>query len=384
MSKWPMVKLGEAIRKTTQLDPRKYSDDQFLLYSIPAYDNGAPEKCQGHSIGSSKTVLLPGDVLLSKIVPHIRRSWVVSEHDCRVLGSSEWIVFRDARFDSKYLRQYLLSDRFHQKFMMTVAGVGGSLNRARPAAVARLEIPLPPLREQKRIAGILEASARQIEDVQTQISSFEQLRSTAFSEAMSKSGSELHTLGSLCVGKPEYGIGASAAAYAPEKGRYIRITDIEDDGSLTDAPVSPAGNIDELPESKCVQQGDMLFARTGATVGKTYLHSGRKGKFWFAGYLVRFKVNTDLVDPKIVFDYCHSPAYWAWVNNRQQVAAQPNINAKVYANELMIPVPSPFAAEEYLVMRERIEANISLLKKKLGVLQELHQSLAARAFAGEL
>lgn len=139
------------------VDPRKFPNDEFELFSIPAYDEGKPERTLGSEIGSSKQILQPNDVLISRIVPHIRRAWVVPESNGLVqIGSSEWIIFRANDFYPEYLRHYLLSDQFNAQFMSTVAGVGGSLLRARPAAVAKLEITLPEINEQKRIATILD------------------------------------------------------------------------------------------------------------------------------------------------------------------------------------------------------------------------------------
>ncbi len=143
--------------KTGSVDPSKFPDETFDLYSIPAFDNGRSELVKGSGIGSSKQVVAPGDVLLSKIVPHIRRAWIVGKsRGQRIIASGEWIVFRSDRADADYLRQVLVGDPFHAQFMNTVAGVGGSLLRARPAHVAKIEIPLPPLPEQRRIAAVLD------------------------------------------------------------------------------------------------------------------------------------------------------------------------------------------------------------------------------------
>ena len=152
------VHLGDLMTtKTGSVDPSKYRDEVFDLYSIPAFDRGEPELAEGSAIGSAKQVVEPQDVLLSKIVPHIRRTWVVGEdRGRRLIASGEWMVFRSPRAEPGYLRQVLRSDPFHVQFMQTVAGVGGSLLRARPSQVARISIPLPPLAEQRRIAAILD------------------------------------------------------------------------------------------------------------------------------------------------------------------------------------------------------------------------------------
>lgn len=143
--------------KSGSVDPSKYRNEMFDLYSIPSFDRGKPDVVAGSEIGSAKQVVEPGDVLLSRIVPHIRRAWVVG--DCRgrrIIASGEWITFRHDHVEPRYLRHVLVGDPFHAEFMRTVSGVGGSLLRARPAYVAKIQVPLPPLPEQRRIADVLD------------------------------------------------------------------------------------------------------------------------------------------------------------------------------------------------------------------------------------
>jgi type I restriction enzyme S subunit len=143
--------------KSGSVDPSKYPDEVFDLYSIPAFDSGKPEVRAGNEIGSTKQVVQPGDVLLSRIVPHIRRSWVVGENDGkRLIASGEWIVFRSPQINPRYLSYFLVGDPFHSRFMQTVSGVGGSLLRAKSSEVAKIQIPVPPLEEQDRIIKLLE------------------------------------------------------------------------------------------------------------------------------------------------------------------------------------------------------------------------------------
>ena len=136
--------LGEIMAtRTGTVDPSQYPDEMFDLYSIPAFDKGEPDVLLGQDIGSAKQVVQPGDVLLSKIVPHIRRSWVVGRNrGRRLIASGEWIVFRSGSFHASYLRHVLTSDRFHGQFMGTVAGVGLGLALNELLARTRL-IDLP-------------------------------------------------------------------------------------------------------------------------------------------------------------------------------------------------------------------------------------------------
>ena len=133
-SGWRWVRLGEFMPKNVgSLNPALHLNEVFVLYSIPAFDRGEPDIVFGKVVGSTKQIVLPGDVLLSKIVPHIRRTCVVGgDTGRRMIASTEWIVFRTTGADSEYLKYALTDDDFHREFMDTTS-VGGSLLRARPA-----------------------------------------------------------------------------------------------------------------------------------------------------------------------------------------------------------------------------------------------------------
>lgn len=157
---FPTLRLGEiSVKRGGSVDPSKHLTETFELFSIPAYDEGKAQILLGSDIGSSKKCVKPGDVMVSRIVPHIRRAWVVGETvGYRQIASGEWIVFRSDQVWPRYLRWVLVGDDFHERYMRTVSGVGGSLLRARPTEVDKIEVPLPPLSEQKRIARILDTA----------------------------------------------------------------------------------------------------------------------------------------------------------------------------------------------------------------------------------
>ncbi|AFC26142.1 restriction endonuclease subunit S [Saprospira grandis] len=179
---WKKVKLGDLmLKRNKSVNPAKFKEEFFELYSIPAYSTEQAEIIQGSSIGSSKKTVEEDDVLLSRIVPHIQRCWIVPEKkELRQIASGEWIVFRSEKVLSNYLRFFLLSKPFHKRFMGTVRGVGGSLMRADPKQVADFQIPLPPLAEQKAIAAQLDRADKLRQALAQSLADYDRLLAASF------------------------------------------------------------------------------------------------------------------------------------------------------------------------------------------------------------
>ena len=172
---YDIVPVGRFLRsKAKSIDPRKAPGEVFELWSIPAYDAGRPELLRGGEIGSSKKAVFPDDILLSRIIPHIRRAWVVKENSDkrRQIASTEWIVFSSSEVVPEFLRQVLMSDPFHLRFMQTITGVGGSLSRANPSAVAEIQIPLPPLEVQREIVAEIEGYQKVIDGARAVVENY--------------------------------------------------------------------------------------------------------------------------------------------------------------------------------------------------------------------
>lgn len=156
---WVQAKLGElGMDSTRNVDPSKYPNKEFELWSVPSFPSGEPEIQLGEDIGSSKQQVVEGDVLLCKINPRINRVWVVgARRKLEQIASSEWIVFRNGEVDPNFLMHRLREGVFRGRLCADVSGVGGSLTRARPQTVKNLEVTLPPLPEQRRIVAKIEA-----------------------------------------------------------------------------------------------------------------------------------------------------------------------------------------------------------------------------------
>jgi len=143
------------------------------------------------------------------------------------------------------------------------------------------------------------------------------------------------TLAEVSLDKGQYGSGASAVDYNQNKPRYIRITDIDDNGVLK----SDGGKSPSITEEKYfLDEGDFLFARSGS-VGRTYLHDNKKGIYQYAGYLIRFKLNKKKILPKYLFYVTKSKYYWSWIEKQQKSVTISNINARQYAKFKFILPP---------------------------------------------
>jgi len=139
-------------------------------------------------------------------------------------------------------------------------------------------------------------------------------------------------LGSLLIGTPMYGANESAVKYNGNC-RYIRITDIDKYGILKDDKISSAEN-EEIKYK--IELNDILIARSGATVGKSYIHEDDTLNAIFAGYMIRFKIDNLKVNPKYIFYFTQLNIYKQWTEAIQRSAGQPNINAEEYS-DLDIP-----------------------------------------------
>ena len=148
---------------------------------------------------------------------------------------------------------------------------------------------------------------------------------------------EVKKLGECSSISGDYGINAPAVKFSEDLPTYLRITDIDDDGNYS--KVNKVSVKDDNSENFILENQDIVFARTGATVGKTYLHDKKEnGDLVFAGFLIRFRTNRDVLLPYYLKLYSTTDKYWNWVSVFSMRSGQPGINSTEYSN-LKIPLP---------------------------------------------
>ena len=175
---------------SASVEPANHPDQQFELWSVPAFETGEPEIKYGADIGSTKQMVEVNDVLLCKINPRINRVWKVNgPAGIPRIASPEWIILRPEYIDSDFLVYALREHSIREILCANVSGVGGSLTRVRPSFVRELHISLPPLQEQRRIA--LEVKKQQThirrarEELEVVISKTREYQTSVLAEAYS-------------------------------------------------------------------------------------------------------------------------------------------------------------------------------------------------------
>ena len=443
---WDTSTLHEiGLPRTPNIDPSNYLKETFELYSVPSFSLNEPVIISGSAIGSTKQLVQPGDVLLCKIVPHLVRVWCVPDKTIhRQIASGEWIVVRPdpAKADKHYLRYALIEPGFRSQFMETVSGVGGSLMRARPKAVAQISIPLPQKREQRRIVAKLDTLTGHSRTARDELARIPRLveryreailaaafrgeltadwRAKASTKLTQSLAADLAAARAASFRKarlrekPPLAPSWTPNVDLPDTWEIVSVdqlttlvqygTSVKTSDSLTrGVPVLRMGNIlggqldysnlkylpashDEFPEL-LLRDGDILFNRTNSAelVGKTAVYSDVGHRTSFASYLIRLRVVEYL--PGLLSAYINSVFGREWVRSvvNQQVG-QANVNG-TKLRELGVPL---MPMDEQTELWSRINAAFSRIgrfskeaTRAADLLDRLDKATLARAFRGEL
>jgi type I restriction enzyme S subunit len=187
---------------------------------------------------------------------------------------------------------------------------------------------------------------------------------------------DIAKLGECLTKKPMYGINAPSCEYSPKLPKYIRITDITDEGQFSKENLTSVNST--FSDNYHLGDGDVVFARTGASVGKSYLYSRADGDLVFAGFLIKASVNSKRANPRYVFESVHTKRYWDWVQMTSMRSGQPGINGEEYVS-FSFPLPSLPEQDTIAEVLSDMDSLIASLEKliakkkaiKQGAMQEL-------------
>lgn len=268
-------------------------------------------------------------------------------------------------------------------------------------------VPIPSINEQQSIATYLDQKCSEIDELITlqeeMITKLQSYKQSVITEAVTKgldkniplkdSGIEwigeipehwTFTIFKKFLSEPmQYGANEPAEECNYNDPRYIRITDIKDDGTLR------GDTFKSLPLEKAkeymLNKGDLLFARSGATVGKTFLYKEDYAAC-FAGYLIKARCNKNKLLPNFVFYYTLSNVYQNWKNSIFIQSTIQNIGADKYSvMPIIVPsLPEQQSIADYLDQKcSEIDALISIKQQKIEKLKDYKKSLIFECVTGK-
>lgn len=272
----------------------------------------------------------------------------------------------------------------------------------------KLYIAYPSLVEQSHIAKYIDIKCSQIDEAisrhQSIIEKLEEYRKAIITKAVTKGlnsnvemkDSAFEWIGKIpitwdlcrlkfCLSIPlQYGANESGVLYDPNLPRYVRITDILPDGTLKND--NKLSLTDEQARSYILKNGDILLARSGATVGKSFIYKEKYGLAAFAGYLIRARTNNCLI-PEYLNYITQSCYYDIWKELILTQATIQNIGADKY-NQLPIPLPSKSEQNDIINYLDRqcskVDAAIFRQKSAIEKLEEYKKSIIYNAVTGKI
>jgi len=358
------------------------------------------------------TYFRDGDVVAAKITPCFENgkgSIAQNLLNGVGFGTTELHVLRSCpELDRRFLFYVTISHAFRHLGAAEMYGAGGQ-KRVPEDFIKDFRQPIPPVDEQRAIAAFLDRETGRIDALiakkQRQIELLQEKRSSLISHAVTKGldpnvkmkDSGIEWLGRIpehweakrlrfLVSEPlKYGANEAAELDDPDLPRYIRITDVDENGRLRD------DTFKSLPEDVArpylLKEGDLLLARSGATVGKSFYYEPSWGRAAYAGYLIRARFNPARMMPRFVNYFTNSQQYWQWLASSLIQATIQNVSAEKYAN-LIVPVP-PIDEQAEIVtyldgMWDQRNALIDKIGKSIERLSEYRSALIAAAVTGKI
>ena len=374
-------------RPVKELDLAEY----YAEIGIYSFGRGIfhKEPRTGFEVGNKKLFLIKED----DFILHVTFSWegaigLASAPEDGMYGSTRFPTFQvntDICYP-KYLFHYFRTENGVRQLSRISSGSAGRNRVLSLKRICEISVELPPLAEQRRIVARIEALAGKVAEARRL-----RERATAEVEALLASVTEkvftpkAHwkqaRIKDFCY-QPQYGFTASAT-FEPIGPKMLRITDIQN--GQVNWETTPFCDCPD-PGKYLLSKDDILFARTGATTGKSFLIQGECPEAVFASYLIRLRIK-NTVSPPYLYNYFQSPAYWQQVTDKKTGTGQPNVNGSKLAN-LVIPVAPPEEQKQIVNYLDHIRSQIwQIAQLQANTQTELDALLPAildKVFKGEL
>lgn len=387
---WRMVKLEQCLqRRKGTVMPASLSEVVVGLVGLEDIQDGGRggitvRQTKPQEIESLKTQFIAGDILYGKLRPYLNKVGIASESG---LCSTEiWAFGPSPNVDSRFAAFFLASSFFVDRVASRTKGA--NLPRLDTEAFDSIEIPLPPLSEQKRIVEILQ-EAEEIGRLRTQAEAkTADLIQAIFNEySCATSERKNRPLGTWFKTTPNYGTMTPADTETGNDGVIcLRVGNIQNNRfELSEQKYVQRSQINH--ERHTVKAGDIILARAIASqehLGKAVVVTQQEDGFAFDSHLMRIRLRNDELIPEFLQVYLYSAqGRNAFLKQARQSAVQFNVNSEEMARVLVPDVPP---AEQMKVV-ERIKETESIyktLEASSPQFSQLCSSLSARAFSGKL
>lgn len=347
-----------------------------------------------------------GDLLLVKTASVGKVALVENLNEPATINP-QLVVFKNININSKFFYYTMVSDVI--QFQIAKNLNGGVISTLSQENIRNYVIPLPESSEQHNITDYLDNHIDRINNIislnENLISLLEEKRTVLINQVVTKGlnpdvpmkDSGVEWIGEIpehwSISRLKFLINKNAqygANCEPEPDetkfdyRYVRITDIDDDASLKDNIVYLCK---EDAKGFVLKEGDILFARSGATVGKTYLYDSSDGDCCFAGYLIRYVPNKLLLNPKYLLYFSFSKSYTEWIKIVSTQATIQNVSADKYDN-LIISLPDVDEQNKIVSFLDdkitNINKTISKIQENINLLEEYKTSLIHHVVTGKI
>ncbi|MEQ3403501.1 restriction endonuclease subunit S [Dorea formicigenerans] len=303
-----------------------------------------------------------------------------------------YTVFRTHDIDNLYLEFYFKTTKWH-RFMKLNGDSGARFDRFTISSTQFMEMPIPypTLEEQQKIGEYFDSLDLFITLHQRKCEEMKTLKKYMLQKMFPQNGQlvpqirfsgftedwEQRKLGDI-ASSFEYGLNAAAKEYDGEN-KYIRITDIDDNTHefLTDNLTSPDIDLTGADNYKLTER-DILFARTGASVGKSYIYRNSDGLVYYAGFLIRARIKEEY-DAEFVFQNTLTDRYNKYIAVTSQRSGQPGVNAQEYA-EFEIEVPKKEEQTKIGTYFRNIDHLITLHQQKCDELRNIKKFMLQNMF----
>ncbi|MEG0873414.1 MAG: restriction endonuclease subunit S, partial [Clostridia bacterium] len=272
-------------------------------------------------------------------------------------------------YNKQFVYFYLQSDLFLSQFKLNVTGLIGGVSQS---IIKEFNIPFYSIDLQEKIANYLDNKTSKIDqtikDNKKEIELLEEYKNSVLGKTLKKYDTKVVKLKYLIKNKLQYGANSSGTLYDEKLPRYVRITDIEDERLKTKDMLSLTE--DEAKDFILID-GDILFARSGGTVGKTFQYFRKFGKCAFAGYLIRAQFYEKNL-AKYVYNFTSTCFYKNWKDSIFIQSTIQNIGADKYSN---MPVIMPSDENLVLEINKKVEEEMNKMNSIIEHRQQIINKL---------